>query len=507
MWMSKCEAHPACRTSMTRLPRRILDVQADNRSRLCLLVNSSTKAQYLALSHRWGRNKQGCTVRANYKHRQSRVDASQLPHSFTDAIRVTRLLGFRYLWIDSLCIIQDDLKDWEEEAPMMGTIYENAYLTISASESTGDHHHFLEHRSTPSPFSKVHLGSAYQSYPGKEFVKIKHHEEVDLNTLPITSRAWVFQERFFSVRTVHFCKSQAHWECQCRIWSESGRQSESNTGDKLHSLKQRLFTATFWDSHNDWLSLVERYSRCQMTLTRDKLPAISGIMTRITEQHDTHFIAGHIMQPTETLLKSLAWGSAAATPLRKPSTPRCSSWSWAALDGNISFFIKHPSSPGRTLSHLRRIYKSGDITLAATTHLLFHARTATLHARPMDAWELLQQSHLWGIYPGWSPEADCNVRCHGLFDGVGKGDMLGMARLDVDSRETGDFVCLSLFEQRNPAWPDFYRCWVLVLVPASGRRLSTSAVAVAPAYRRVGIGCVFDERCVRRARRRDVLLV
>lgn len=61
---------------------------------------------------------------------------SDLPPLFQDAIIITRQLGLRYLWIDSLCIIQDSLRDWETEAAKMASIYQNSYVTISATDAS-----------------------------------------------------------------------------------------------------------------------------------------------------------------------------------------------------------------------------------------------------------------------------------------------------------------------------------------------------------------------------------
>lgn len=121
----------------TKLPTRVLDVGIGTKDPF-LFVSEGKRGKYLALSHRWGQARNITTTRSNYRAHQGCIRAEELPQTFQDAIRVTRELGLRYLWIDSLCIIQDDAKDWNQEAALMGSIYENAYCTIAAAEAYSD---------------------------------------------------------------------------------------------------------------------------------------------------------------------------------------------------------------------------------------------------------------------------------------------------------------------------------------------------------------------------------
>lgn len=67
---------------------------------------------------------------------QIRIPWAELPNTFQDAITVTRMLGLKYIWIDSLCIVQDDAQDWEREAAKMAIIFEAAYVTIAATAAS-----------------------------------------------------------------------------------------------------------------------------------------------------------------------------------------------------------------------------------------------------------------------------------------------------------------------------------------------------------------------------------
>jgi hypothetical protein len=96
----------------------------------------------VALSHRWGKhpptkeNPQFCTTDDKFSTRQAGFELSGLPNTFQDAVRITQGLGISYLWIDSLCIIQWNEKDWKYEAKRMEGVFASAYCTIAATSAT-----------------------------------------------------------------------------------------------------------------------------------------------------------------------------------------------------------------------------------------------------------------------------------------------------------------------------------------------------------------------------------
>lgn len=141
-WISECtREHQLCRESFPcQLPRRVIEIGShtdmDNVS-LRLLVTSGEKEAYTALTHCWGsKGLPPRTTKATIASRMSSMDFSSLPQTFRDAIIITRKLNISYIWIDCLCIIQDDSRDWEVESSKMASIYEGASLTISATYST-----------------------------------------------------------------------------------------------------------------------------------------------------------------------------------------------------------------------------------------------------------------------------------------------------------------------------------------------------------------------------------
>jgi hypothetical protein len=107
------------------------------------------QGRYIALSHCWGQLKEGrkfCTYQCNLQDRYKSIDFKKLPKTFQDAVIVTRGLGKRFLWIDSLCIIQEDKDDWGKESKKMETVFGSAYCTIAASSAKNSTEGFLNPR-------------------------------------------------------------------------------------------------------------------------------------------------------------------------------------------------------------------------------------------------------------------------------------------------------------------------------------------------------------------------
>ncbi|OCK80858.1 HET-domain-containing protein [Lepidopterella palustris CBS 459.81] len=126
------------------MPIRVIDVISfEDHGDPRLLETRGLKGRYIAISHSWGRVVKPFTTTKNIESLKKRIDFASLPKTFQDSIFIARKLRVQYVWIDSVCIIQDDGEDWTREAKTMGLVYQKAYLAISASESPGDHAGFL----------------------------------------------------------------------------------------------------------------------------------------------------------------------------------------------------------------------------------------------------------------------------------------------------------------------------------------------------------------------------
>ncbi|KAL8638666.1 MAG: hypothetical protein Q9226_008974, partial [Calogaya cf. arnoldii] len=218
-WLSSCQLrHHRCndRSSTAILPSRLLILSSTNNQILVRLwdVKNMTDSPmadvspgYCTLSHCWGQTLPLKLTRDSYKGFQENIPFELLPKTFADAIHITLNLGVSYLWIDSLCICQDDQEDWLAESARMGDIYANGICNIAA----------LDHGSCffdgPTPASKA----LYFSTRGKHYLTTKYNQPNPngdwLRNTPLGKRGWVFQEIVLSPRTIFYGPGGISWDC------------------------------------------------------------------------------------------------------------------------------------------------------------------------------------------------------------------------------------------------------------------------------------------------------
>lgn len=209
LWLRNCDnedSHDCKPGPNIKFPTRVIDVgTTDSRTiRLCEIASGSD-TRYIALSHRWG-SFMSETLKENIESRKQFISYNELPSTFQDAIDVTRQLDVQYLWIDSLCIIQDDPDDWRRESGLMENVYSSAYCTISVRVTSNNG--FLRTRPARQ-FVKLEAGKYAPIYICEQIDDF----ERDVEDAPLSRRGWVFQERVLSRRTIYFTDRQTYWEC------------------------------------------------------------------------------------------------------------------------------------------------------------------------------------------------------------------------------------------------------------------------------------------------------
>ena len=214
-WLRECDESHECNRRELYWPTRVIFVGGSDPDKLGLHEQASRRKSegYIALSHCWGtptdeEKKRFCTTQENYRNRLEEFDYNGLPKTFQDAVHVTRELGKEYLWIDSLCIIQGDEEDWQNEAGLMEKVFASAYCTIAVSSAPNWQNGFLERNLSPQYF-QIQDSSSRQVYVCDDTDNF--NEDVDEG--PLNKRAWVLQERVLSRRTIHFSAKQTYWEC------------------------------------------------------------------------------------------------------------------------------------------------------------------------------------------------------------------------------------------------------------------------------------------------------
>lgn len=111
-----------------------------------LVPTTGERSDYIALSYVWGEDQAHKTTKGNLSAYEQGIDLSCLPATIHDAIYVTHMLGFRWLWVDSLCILQDSDEDKAHEIGRMHLIYRYAHVTIMAGSANGASSGFLQKR-------------------------------------------------------------------------------------------------------------------------------------------------------------------------------------------------------------------------------------------------------------------------------------------------------------------------------------------------------------------------
>ncbi|KAK1750475.1 heterokaryon incompatibility protein-domain-containing protein [Echria macrotheca] len=337
-WLQDCLAsHSRCSRKdqlPPLLPTRVIEVghKDDDFARL-RLTGPDERGEYVALSHAWGDHRPLTTEQHSLGARLDGISLDDFPKTFRDAVMLARFLEIPSVWIDSLCIIQDDTNDWALESSRMAAVYSNAVLTVAADDAKDADVGFLK------PRGETAYPSVEIFYPGtarkendsdqkkrvfarklatpttipqpirRDFPRVAHSTpgyDADKGTI-LEDRAWCFQERFLSRRILHYTAAEMAFECrtgvQCecspvvdreewerfwarRVWWGWGDDDDDDVDHHdHHHHQQQLATITNSSSNsnsggganNKWLSLVEQFTRRKLSREDDTLPALSGI--------------------------------------------------------------------------------------------------------------------------------------------------------------------------------------------------------------------------------------
>lgn len=358
-WLTTCKKrHPDCLSrGVPSLPTRVIDVGDDTRYPDVRLkeLEQESKAEYVALSHCWGGEIALKLVTENRDDFKDRIRFDDLAANFQDAIEVTRELGIRYLWIDSLCIIQDSTGDWETESKKMTTVYRDCTLTVSAMSSKKSEDGFLTKRpddgeavnweSTPIN-SLLSSNEDVQAWVGRFDPRLEEPlwdlEYDEEKKGPLARRGWTLQESVLSPRLLYYGANMIHWTCPSVRLSANGMRGMHELDKKYPAVSRVVFDGRFKRRGRfprskedveeillEYYGIVDSYCARELTCPSDKFPALSGIAQRLQPVLGD-YLAGlwHC-----DILRGLWWekleGGGPASKYRAPS------WSWASVDGPV----------------------------------------------------------------------------------------------------------------------------------------------------------------------------
>ncbi|PMD32231.1 HET-domain-containing protein [Hyaloscypha variabilis F] len=325
-WYQECRTlHKTCKRSpKSAIPTRLIDISG-NEPCLRLADELGSEVEYATLSHCWGSLKFTRLTKSTFESFRKRIPPEALTKTFKNAIFIAQYFGFRFLWIDSLFILQDSMEDWSKESTLMSEVYGECDLNIAAtSAKDGSEGCFFPRerswRCQVSPTSQTE--QIYDCYP---------YSTLEPYVDRLSKRAWVLQERCLSQRTVHFANNQLYWECCGIVASEiyPNGYPLSIARDKFLYQKRQL-------SRSSWPKLVEMYSGGLTTMSSDRLVAIGGLARVIYSKSQDEYIAGFWKKGLEG---QLLWQSHGLNRRIDPySAP---TWSWASLQGGVSFHDWH----------------------------------------------------------------------------------------------------------------------------------------------------------------------
>ncbi|QDS73996.1 hypothetical protein FKW77_008671 [Venturia effusa] len=351
-WLQNClEHHATCAKADTSwYPRRLLHIDKGRIQLQDTRVRRPHDA-YVTLSHCWGGAKaseSSILTASNLEEYLGAIDLDSLPKTFADAIDITARLDYKYLWIDSLCILQSGTgskQDWLDHTMEMRHVYTNCLLNISADAA---HSPLDGCYSSRAPILTAASCTMWQGTPYQLYMD-EFCGTHALRCSKLSSRAWVVQERLFSPRVLHMGADQIFWECsrlplacECRpdgvsaeIATYSGcdfpfsPKVHTNDTSALHEAGRKL-----------WLGIINHYTSSDLTYPdKDKLVALSGVAQIASMFFKDDYRAGFFRSD---LLWDLAWWITAKNlesgrSCRPEGAYRAPSWSWASIDGPVMF--------------------------------------------------------------------------------------------------------------------------------------------------------------------------
>ncbi|KAG4439220.1 hypothetical protein IFR05_005311 [Cadophora sp. M221] len=341
-WLHECKySHPLCTPTTGQTPKRLIDVGRLNFSpKLVACAELADESlRYATLSYCWGLT--------TFKTTKTSVDAyshalpyGDLPKTYRDAITLVQSLGMKYLWIDALCIVQDDNAEWQQEASRMQDIYAGSDLTIAATDAPdGSTGCFPPRTATflADGRSNTVVFATNDSNSNQEHIVQFHvgdSRQVTSGSI-LNTRGWTLQEMVLSHRILHCMRSSLVWQCKTHFKSETGLTFDYSTPTMRHNLFSAL-DPTSKEMHRHWWTWMESYSRREFSFLRDRLPAMAGLVR--------HYQAASGGEPMlglweRSFTQDLLW-------MRQGSLSKASditevsnmpSWSWLACPAILKF--------------------------------------------------------------------------------------------------------------------------------------------------------------------------
>lgn len=309
--------------------------------------SSVSIAGFMALSYCWGGDQPVKLSKTTHTALKSGIVVAGLPQTLQDTVCVARAMGIRYLWIDCLCIIQDDEDDKAHEISRMAEYYGRAKVTLCAASAPRCTDGFLEKRK--SEFEAGPIRVSLRAQDGRHMGYIYLLKESEPPPEPTATRAWTLQETLLSQRMLIFATRQLYWTCSTSFAGCGGEVVDlvDRVAFSEPSLVKDIYPLSILRFHpvsGIWRIIVQQYTTRRLGFGNDKLPAISALAAKMVEMHSLRpkgeekfeYVAGllHDAARPAVMISQLLWQSSGADN-KHTSIYRAPSWSWASIDGPV----------------------------------------------------------------------------------------------------------------------------------------------------------------------------
>lgn len=309
-WLEACGADHGshCRAESELsgwLPRRLVDVV----ERRVACPTPGERYQYAVLSYVAGVRgiKAPRLLASTVETFELALPDGAVLATFGDAIWLTRKLGLRYLWIDRLCIVDDDADDVADHVRHMASVFASAYVTIVAAHGDAD-------------------TGLLALDPRRARPAVGDHDEL-VRSSRWNTRCWTLQERIYSRRAIYLFEHSVSWECHCDVWqgSQPPRGKRPACVDVVPPASL-CWAHTPWPDLDEFARIAADYSARSLTLVDDTLPALMGITQILSRVFPGGFVYG---MPLLFMDAALLWRPQAMIRRRAVSRPPyVPSWAW-----------------------------------------------------------------------------------------------------------------------------------------------------------------------------------
>ncbi|KAK1987613.1 heterokaryon incompatibility protein-domain-containing protein [Colletotrichum cereale] len=339
-WLTDClENHERCVKNINTAyrPTRLVEILNKTTVRVVEHPDKDSCLSYASFSHCWGQAKTLKLLKENKKQLQTGIEIATLPASYKEALNVLKGFNISFIWIDSLCIIQNSTDDWRAEAATMCDVYRNAVLNISACAAAENSELSFKRRNL-NTVQPIRITPSWRGIRNESFfVTNADVWEQEVEESPLYRRSWVLQEARLSTRNLCLTSNQLWWGCRGGTCCETWPEGLPDDVDRA-KLREKSSASPETYDHFTWCDLIEKYTTCGLTVLSDRMIAIAGLATAYHQGFPgDEYIAG---MWRSQLPQSLCWvaGPDEMVPMKYRTTQyRAPSWSWVSVEGGVYF--------------------------------------------------------------------------------------------------------------------------------------------------------------------------